>query len=165
MSVNLWQLHFEEGNRQHSLFIGVAASAIAFAMHETSSRTWDLSLIVTAGAVVSWAISFGFGIRSSQLKQQALQININLQTVTSGNQVDHGGVAETAFAAAVKRLGAAGRNQLICLLAGAVLYSIGHGIHIYDNGNMPADAVTDSVKIQNGEIRSTRRLSPAENAR
>jgi hypothetical protein len=63
---------------------GVAASAIAFALHETADRPPSLSLLIIGLAVGVWAFAFAAGILFWHAIQTAMKANMGLIAVEKG---------------------------------------------------------------------------------
>jgi len=55
--------------------LGVAASAIAFAIHQTDGRPLSFYLIPIGGGVLLWSASFVAGLLALQSRQEQLRLN------------------------------------------------------------------------------------------
>jgi hypothetical protein len=80
MSDGYKTLHAEflRGQAQFAYFLlGVAASAVAFAIHETSGRSLSLTPWPYGLGVVLWALSFALGCFGVQNRQDAITSNAN----------------------------------------------------------------------------------------
>ena len=137
MSERAAQLIFEvhKGQSQFAYFqLGVAASAIAFAVHETAGTSladapWPLGL-----AVVLWAVSFALGCFGLDARQGGLLTNAAFVQATSDIPIHHRttNVAQVIeemkddVAKALQRPSTRFRWQKWALFAGALAYIAGH---------------------------------------
>lgn len=137
MSESADPLIFEahKGQSQFAYFqLGVAASAIAFAIHETNGLSladapWPLGL-----AVLLWAISFALGCFGLDARENALHHNIAFLKETSGIPPQHRTANVTQAIAKFRdtvgdrfdRTGRRFRWQKWALFAGALAYIGGH---------------------------------------
>src|SRR4051812_1855500 len=64
---------------------GVAASAIAFALHETADRAPSWSLLVIGFAIATWGASFAGGILYWHSVQAAVKANMGLNEIANGH--------------------------------------------------------------------------------
>jgi hypothetical protein len=55
--------------------LGAAGSAVAFTFHETADRSLQWSLLAPMAAIVTWAISFGAGIKLCEVTSRMLGIS------------------------------------------------------------------------------------------
>ena len=141
MSDNASQLIFEihKGQSQFAYFLlGVAASAVAFAIHETagmplSQAPWPFGL-----AVGLWALSFALGCFGMDARQDGLHTNALFLQVFAGVPAQ---LMNAEAAAAVERAkemvkadlrkpGILFRWQKWALFAGALAYIAGHVMHM-----------------------------------
>lgn len=137
MSSNTTQLLFEhhKGQAQFAYFqLGVAASAIAFAIHETdglplADAPWPLG-----AAILLWALSFALGCFGVDAKQVGIQSNAIYLRVF-GDLPDQPAntpaakVVNDAMDAVTKDLNKAAKRfrwQKWALFAGAIFYVSGH---------------------------------------
>lgn len=118
----------KEAARLSTLLLGLSASAIAFAIHETSDRQLEWALAPVALALLSWGISFYAGIQWAHSLQGSMSANIALQEAGPNHP------RYSAIDAALDRYRRAGGTwykwQLRLLLLGAICYVIGHAMHI-----------------------------------
>lgn len=122
---------FQEVSRQNALIQGVAASAIAFAIHETADRSASEALIPIGLAVIAWAVSFAAGIICSHGKQAAMRFNI--AELRSEQTTEFSAEMKSSFRQHNRKAQVAYQVQIWLLLAGAVLYVIGHVMHILEH--------------------------------
>ena len=134
---------------QAAFIQGVAASAIAFAIHETSDRTPSFSLIPITMALCCWAGSFACGVLNNHARQAAIAANIGANVAHDGGRTDLEDKALSRFASHTRSAGRYYMRQLWLILAGAVLYVGGHGMHILENERTksvkPAPAIAKSA--------------------
>jgi len=135
------QLTFEQlkGQSQFAYFqLGVAASAIAFAIHETQNlRLADAPWPIGLGAGL-WALSFALGCFGIQARQGALYINAAyLQTMQQiGPAAYHTDLSDLVeqmrndVEASLSRAGLRFGLQMWALFAGALAYVAGHIMHM-----------------------------------
>lgn len=110
---------------------GVTASAIAFALHETSDRKADVSLVVIGLALVTWAVGFGAGVIHSHAVQRAMRAGIVLDESDAGRATDQQRSKANALWKSSNRQARAAYQVLSWgLLVGALLYGTGHALHI-----------------------------------
>jgi hypothetical protein len=137
MTTSRNELHFEhiKGQAQFAYFqLGGAASAIAFAIHQTNDRSlqdtpWPLGV-----AVIFWAISFALGCLGMTARQQGIATNVRFLDATQGahpnvlQQIagqaydDALKITQNDLDRPVKRF----RWQLWTLFAGALFFIAGH---------------------------------------
>lgn len=137
MSDNATQLIFElhKGQSQFAYFqLGVAASAIAFAIHETvgmslADAPWPLGL-----AVALWALSFALGCFGIDARQDGIHSNASFLQLTQGLPAQ---LANPELAKVVEEIKADVKKDLRrpitrfrwqkwALFAGAIAYIGGH---------------------------------------
>ncbi len=137
MTTSRNELHFEhiKGQAQFAYFqLGGAASAIAFAIHQTNGRSlqdtpWPLGV-----AVILWAISFALGCLGMTARQQGIATNVRFLDATQGAHPDVlQRVAGQAYDEALKvtqndldRPVKRFRWQLWTFFAGALFFIAGH---------------------------------------
>lgn len=127
-------LETHKGQSQFAYFqLGVAASAMAFAVHETSGISladapWPLGV-----GMVMWAISFALGCFGLEARQAGLASNAALlQALQAVPPQMHGAMADTIEEAkfdvgkTLARPGLRFRWQKWTLFAGALAYIAGH---------------------------------------
>lgn len=111
---------------------GIAASAVAFALHETSDRPPGTSLIVIGAAIASWAASFAGGIVSTQSNQVAARAGVALDLIDAGRgPTAKKPEAKRQWDKYIRRSIWAHRVLVWGLLLGAVLYATGHTMHTF----------------------------------
>ena len=118
---------------QATFIQGLLASAIAFAIHETSDRTLTFSLAPIALAVGIWAAAFAFGILANHARQAATQANIGWNEAERVQSDQHVKKASKMFRAKSRASARYLRWQLWLLLAGAIVYVAGHAMHLAEN--------------------------------
>lgn len=131
-------LETHKGQAQFAYFqLGVAASAMAFAVHETadtplSEAPWPLGV-----AMVLWAASFALGCFGLEARQGGLASNAALLQAIGGVPPEQRGpLAETIDQAKTdveKNLSRPGRRfrwQKWTLFFGAIAYVAGHVMHM-----------------------------------
>lgn len=118
----------KESIRLSTLLLGVAASAIAFAIHETADRLPTWSLIPVALAGILWAGSFSAGVLYAHSTQAAMKVNAALNEMSPEHPrfAEAEGLHRGHGKATAKRY----QVQLWTLLAGAIFYTVGHAAHI-----------------------------------
>lgn len=142
----LHEERLKEVSRTQAVVMGVAASGIAFAMHQTADDSLTVAMVPILAAVLCWAASFSCGILNSHAKQAAIGMNVGkieeLRSEKRPTQVK-------AFSEAFDKYNQKSRNlysaQLVLLLAGAMLYVGGHVWMMYEQ---EAEAKRASVHIQ-----------------
>jgi len=155
MSEREAQLIFEalKGQSQFAYFqLGVAASAIAFAIHETAGVSladapWPLGL-----AVALWALSFALGCFGLDARERALHQNINFLRETSNipPQLRTANIAEAidefrdTVGERFERTGRRFRWQKWALFAGALAYIGGHMMQMAELPTKEAVAASGS---------------------
>lgn len=134
----------KEALRNATFLQGVAASAIAFALHEAPGWHSLLSLVPAAASAVAFGLSFYFGILYSHAVQRFYMI---------GAVSAEGSLSPTEKAAVIQRRKLAKRTtgtryrwQLRCLLAGAVLYFVATGVNVQQTWPKPTPAPARSSK-------------------
>jgi len=132
MDTFLHEQRNQEVSRLSSFLLGAAASAIAFAMHETSNRPVHWSLTVVGLAVLAWAAAFACGVLCSHAKQAALGMNVGMNTGKANNSPE----AEIEnLRADFKKYNRRASNlhlaELWLLLVGALLYTAGQAWFIF----------------------------------
>ena len=126
MAEELRQAHREETGHSSRFLLAMAASAIAFAFHETTDRPLSWSLALVGLAVFGWAISFAAGPRYSSCRAGAYKANLmGLKAGKRGDPVTEAQCYDAAESFNDKGSIAA-EVQRWALLAGALLYAIGH---------------------------------------
>ena len=112
---------------------GVSASAIAFALHETADRPPSWSLFVIGLAVAVWAFSFAGGILYWHAIQVATKANLGLNQIENGKgDAKLKGIFEERFDKYNRRAANWYRVLSWGLLAGALVYTAGHALHLLD---------------------------------
>jgi hypothetical protein len=118
----------KEATRLSTLLLGLAASAIAFAIHETSDWKLEWALLPIALGLLSWGVSFYAGIQWAHTLQGSMSANIALHEAGPNHP------RYPDIDAALDRYRRAGgrwyRWQLRLLLLGATCYVVGHAMHI-----------------------------------
>jgi hypothetical protein len=123
------------GQAQFAYFqLGLAASAIAFAVHETDGKAladtpWPLGL-----AVAMWALSFALGCFGVIARHQGLATNARFNMATRGAQMVHNmpelqaalDEAKNKTQRALDKPFGRFQGQLWLLFAGAMAYVAGH---------------------------------------
>jgi len=155
----LSEAHARTVEWQAAFIQGIAASAMAFAIHETSDRTPSLSLIPIAIALSCWAGSFACGVLNNHARQAAIAANIGANVAHDRGRTDLEDKALVRFGSHTRLAGRYYIRQLWLILAGAVLYVGGHGMHIWENDQ------TKNVQIAPGGIkRATHLLKQASSS-
>ncbi len=127
-----------------AVLLGVASAAIAFAFHETADRGLAWSLVPILGAVLCWAGSFASGVLFSRAYANSIRGNIALNLAEAAN-LDRAPEAKTMFKDWNAKTSRRYAAQQWLLLAGAVLYLIGHAWSIWDASeatHQPASATS-----------------------
>ncbi|WP_295640252.1 hypothetical protein [Novosphingobium sp.] len=135
MSDNASQLLFEfhKGQAQFAYFqLGVAASAIAFAIHETTGLALADAPWPLGAAVLAWGMAFALGCFGLEARQDGIHTNALFLQIFGGLRPDSheaAKVIEDAKATVSKDLGKPRvffRWQRWSLFAGACFYVAGH---------------------------------------
>ena len=152
------ELYFEhlKGQTQFAYFqLGVAASAIAFAVHETAGRSLhDTPWLVGAG-VSAWALSFALGCFGLNAHQRGIATNVRYLEATAGlGQFAHDPGMQQSVARArsitqreLDRPLTRFRWQQWLLFSGALLYIGGHVILM---SRTPSKQATSQVATSPG---------------
>ena len=130
-------LFFEhsKSQAQHAYFqLGLTASAIAFAVHETNGHSLDDTPWPIGLAVVLWAASFVCGCLGVEARQRAMMTNLGFLRATRGLSrsstdpqiVSMYGEVEAIAQGDANRPGLRFRWQIYLLFLGAVAYVTGH---------------------------------------
>lgn len=119
-------------------YLAGAASAIAFAFHETSHRILDWSLLPVLLAVICWGASFSAGVWANRYLQLAIKANLAMNMAERDGRQEKFDMATTIFNKNRDRTGSFQEAQLWLLLAGAALYLGGHVWHLAEA--VPANA-------------------------
>lgn len=129
--MDLYEEHNREIQRMPAVLLGVASAAIAFAFHETADSRFSWSLLPILGAVLCWAGSFASGVLFSRAYASSIRGNIAMN-IAEASRPDRRDEAKEMFegwnAKSSKRYAA----QQWLLLAGAVLYLVGHVWSIWE---------------------------------
>lgn len=133
----LHQLGANEVSTQRAFLLGVAASAIAFAIHETSDRSLSWSLLPIAAAVAAWSLSFAGGILHSHSVQIAIAANKAQNYAEKVGDPEDYRRARESFRRANKTAARRYKLQLWSLLAGAIFYIVGQAMHMAENDRAP----------------------------
>jgi len=135
--MNLRELANEESNRLSNLLLGFTVAAIAFGAHEVSQwdPSWPAAIAGLAGIV--WAGSFLAGIARGHAIHDAIRLNAAINEI--GPQ--HPRLAEVngMFDLASRRAGRAYFHQRWSLFAGAALFALAAGGHVYERSNPAND--------------------------
>lgn len=120
--------HASEVSKHRYFLLGIAASAIAFAFHETADRALTPSLAVIGAAILAWAASFGCGLKANVLTQHAILLNRNVNRAESKREVPDSWVEKVrgALSSTMVSLKSYFNWQMYFLPIGAVLYLTGH---------------------------------------
>lgn len=136
----LQERYADEVRRMHGVYLAGAASAIAFAFHQTSDRDLEWPLSATLLAVLLWGSSFASGILANHHLRAGIRANIAVHFAENARRGDWKKQAEGKFSAANKAAGVWSSAQLWLLLAGACAYLIGHIWYLAERA--PHDAST-----------------------
>ena len=140
--IRLEEAHARTVEWQAAFIQGVAVSAIGFSIHETSDRSYSASLIPIGVAIVCWGLSFYFGIQHNHARQKAIAANIGSFVAVEMGREDLQNHANELFKQHSRKSGKNYLTQLYLILAGAVLYVFGHGLHIWENQRTATYQVT-----------------------
>lgn len=125
----------DESRRLSTLLLGFAATAIAFAFHETSEWKPSAALYVIAAAVGCWALSFISGIMWAHAAQEAMLLN------AADMEIPHGHSLRAEVDRKLLRAQRRTSRRYICQLAtlgiGAALYACGFGLHVHQEQEDP----------------------------
>jgi len=136
--------HRDEHRSMHRLFLGGAASAIAFAFHETADRELAWSLLPVLVAIIAWSSSFVAGIWASRNIQVAFKANLSMLDAATARDAALHNEATVLFAKSQRRAWIWQETQLWTLLAGAILYLGGHIWHITEASGRDLGRLTAS---------------------
>jgi len=131
----LYRTHAEGQTKFAYFVLGVAASAIAFAIHSTTGQALNWSHAPIGVAVILWSASFFFGLRYLSLRQGFLHINMDLAMLQEGRfrpewqgmspqEVEE--IIRAAIAKADPKMGTVYLRQQWTLFGGALFYIAGH---------------------------------------
>lgn len=123
--------------RNYTFVLGLTASAIAFAIYQTSGRSWAWSLVPIGLAVLLWAIGFAAGIFHGHAIQNSIKANLAMNLAEQQQLQNCVDEAKAKFDDQNKKAKLTYRIQLWALLLGALLYVAGHGMHIWENKAVP----------------------------
>lgn len=137
---------FSKGQSQFAYFqLGIAASAIAFAIHETNGKSLADTPVLTGAAVALWAFSFAFGCfglgaRLRGINSNARYLRMEILAVGLAGQIqqdlkDAQADADRDVKKPVKWFGA----QMWVLFLGALAFI---GGHIQQMANTPSSSPT-----------------------
>lgn len=133
----LYKAHTDAQSAGRTFLLGICASAVAFAFHETSDRKLTVSLVIIGFAVIVWGLSFTVGIRSAFFHRRAMANNlrwISMKRLAKGLPENFVGKSvEDAFKDIAKANTSErdhNRWMEIGLAIGALLYMIGHVLHL-----------------------------------
>ncbi|WP_278984706.1 hypothetical protein [Sphingobium yanoikuyae] len=112
-----------------TLLLGFAATAIAFAFHETSEWKPSIALYVVAAAVAAWAASFIFGILWAHDAQRAMLLNAAEIEITD-KQIVRDKVTPK-LESTQRRTARHYMCQLSMLGVGAGLYAVGFAFYVH----------------------------------
>lgn len=169
MSDNHRDLVFEtiKGEAQFAYFqLGVAASAIAFAVHETRDQALTDTPWATGAGVALWALSFVLGCFGINARQHGLYLNINFIEAERGSQdIRHvpevvelmKGIRERTHAATRRPRGRF-RLQQVLLFMGALAFITGH---IQQMARKPSHSRPHDAGLSHVTIRTLPLQSPA----
>lgn len=158
MSDNHRDLVFEtiKGEAQFAYFqLGIAASAIAFSVHQTRAQALSDTPWLIGFGVGLWAISFAVGCFGISARQRGLYLNINLIEAERESQgIDHipevaelmQGIRERTQAAS-RRPRTLFRIQQIALFIGALAYI---GGHVQQMAKLPSTTKLATDRLVNG---------------
>lgn len=117
--------------------MGVLASAMAFAFHETATWKISNSLYVVGGAALIWGVGFVAGIRTNTLSMRVTSLNLKhliMQRIARGlpaeytaeplSEVDH------EMRRTNDRVPIYSRLLEISIPLGAAVYGVGHVLHL-----------------------------------
>lgn len=141
-----------ETRRVSTLFLGFAAAAVGFAVHEVSSwgPTWALIPVGLAGA--SWGGSFFCGIEWVHAQQGAMGANVALNRMNEAHPKY--AEAKTKWESSARSSRRLYRLQMYGLLAGAVLFAIGQGARIQSSSPIDLSNVRRCAAIQDDMLRA-----------
>ena len=125
-------MHHEVVTRQNTFILAVTGSAIAFALHQTSDRTWSNSLIPVGLALLVWASGFVAGIVNGHAKQTAIKANLIINQAEKANDAERHKIGDDMWKGANRKAQNTYKVQLWALLIGALFYVAGHAMHIWE---------------------------------
>jgi hypothetical protein len=151
------ELYFEHSKSQAQFAyfqLGVAASAIAFAVHETTGKSLANTPWLIGLGVILWAASFALGCFGVDAHQRAMRTNIRFLRATKGASnyavlPDIATALEEATAIAERdanRPMSRYRWQMWMLFAGALAYVSGHIVMMAATSPAPAVQVSATAK-------------------
>lgn len=139
-------IELKKSQAQFAYFqLGGAASAIAYAVHETQGRSLHDTPVPMIVAVFLWALSFFFGSLGESARMRGLETNVAFLDFMRGIPAHLRKTPLTKDAHETARKDAARpvrlfQLQLWTLFAGAVLYIVGHGLQMAQTPSIPAPA-------------------------
>ena len=136
-------IHTEAISKGATFLLGAAGSAIAFGLHETSTRTESLSLYIAAAAILLWCCSFASGIFRSDAHENSIQANI---IINEAVKITKDPVALKPLKDRYERRANAQvrwrRFQLWLLFAGAIVYVIAQATYVQEQTAIKAEATS-----------------------
>jgi hypothetical protein len=141
----LYQLHADIMMKARYFIMGVNASGIAFAFHETTDRRVSLSLYVIGAAVIVWALGFAAGMRVVGLHRDLVAGNLRqliMPRLANGLPAEDtaGPLAEVSdeIREIQDRTPFFGHALEFSLPLGAIVYLVGHVLYLLSLPPLPA---------------------------
>ncbi len=146
-NVQLREAANQESRRLSTLLLGFSATAIAFAFHETSEWNPTWALLIIAGAVAAWAMSFVSGILWAHAAQDATLMNAATMEISKEHSLYS--EVERRLTRAQRRTARRYQTQLATLAIGAALYAAGFAVHVLEqSAAASAGSTADSVSAR-----------------
>ena len=137
----LYKLHREGADKYTYFLLAVAASAVAFAIQKTESATFTWWLVPMGFAVLSFGLSFVFGVLTLIRVNAAIGANYQLLQLHAGLHQDQPSMpdelqaAKTGVARGIAHSSTRAKKytdrQFWWLIAGAVFFVAWHVLQIY----------------------------------
>lgn len=126
----LHERYAKETLRLHAVLMGIASAAIAFAIHETADQTWSLSIALRLAAILFWGLSFAAGVLFSKNFVSATRANIGMLEAKKIEYVEGAEWSKDEIEKFNSKSSFAYRFQQWTLLFGAIIYLLGHIMHV-----------------------------------
>lgn len=153
--MNLLEEFNLESRRLSTLFLGFAAAAIAFGVHEVGSWGYSISSLLGAAAGVAWAGSFICGVEWVHCQQMGMIANHFL--VTPGVSPERLATLNARAKSASIKMSRYYRGQLYLLLVGAAFFAFGQGMRTFTDNIRTVDA--ECLAIQKDMLSANPRKS------
>jgi hypothetical protein len=138
---DLYLQHLAGRDKYTYFLLAAAASALAFAVQKTDTRTLTWSMVPLGLAGLSWALSFYFGCKNISWVQVVLYANLSLLQLKGGvhpRQPDHPDLLGAAVSGVNEALDRNAERAAFCakwqfrfLVSGAIFFLGWHVLEMY----------------------------------